>query len=254
MILRRLTEHIREQNWFAVGIDFVIVVIGVFVGIQVSNWNDERSLHDHETALLIELKRELESSIHFTDAQRVSFMQARDAGLRSLDFIESGQQCTDHCWRVLVDFYHASQWQAIDLNPSTYEDMRRQNLPRSRTVIDAVEIYLAHNKSISRPLAALPAYRDRVRQLIPARAQQYYWQTCVELEAGSETYSLDCPAGPFETAAADAVEAIRTDPDIKPQLTQWIGHIVSTPPDLEEQNETALAAVAAVEEELMLRR
>jgi large-conductance mechanosensitive channel len=31
-----------EQNWLAVFIDFVIVVIGVFIGIQVANWNDER--------------------------------------------------------------------------------------------------------------------------------------------------------------------------------------------------------------------
>jgi hypothetical protein len=42
MILRRITEHVRTQNWFAVGLDFGIVVIGVFVGIQVSNWNQER--------------------------------------------------------------------------------------------------------------------------------------------------------------------------------------------------------------------
>ena len=40
MILRRLTKHVRDENWFAVGLDFVIVVIGVFVGMQVSNWND----------------------------------------------------------------------------------------------------------------------------------------------------------------------------------------------------------------------
>lgn len=42
MILRRIIEHVRAQNWFAVGLDFGIVVIGVFVGIQVSNWNQER--------------------------------------------------------------------------------------------------------------------------------------------------------------------------------------------------------------------
>ena len=34
MLLRRITKHIKEQNWFAVGIDFVIVVFGVFIGIQ----------------------------------------------------------------------------------------------------------------------------------------------------------------------------------------------------------------------------
>ena len=42
MRLRRITEHVKTQNWFAVGLDFVIVVGGVFIGIQVSNWNEAR--------------------------------------------------------------------------------------------------------------------------------------------------------------------------------------------------------------------
>ena len=39
MLLRRITQHVKAQNWFAVGLDFLIVVVGVFIGIQVSNWN-----------------------------------------------------------------------------------------------------------------------------------------------------------------------------------------------------------------------
>ncbi|MEL6416192.1 MAG: hypothetical protein AAFQ15_14735 [Pseudomonadota bacterium] len=41
-MLRRITKHVQDQNWFAVGIDFAIVVIGVFIGIQVANWNEAR--------------------------------------------------------------------------------------------------------------------------------------------------------------------------------------------------------------------
>lgn len=43
MLLRRVSEHVREQNWFAVGLDFAIVVFGVFVGLQVANWNADRA-------------------------------------------------------------------------------------------------------------------------------------------------------------------------------------------------------------------
>jgi len=39
MILRRVIAHFRKQEWTAIAIDFVIVVAGVFVGLQVSNWN-----------------------------------------------------------------------------------------------------------------------------------------------------------------------------------------------------------------------
>ncbi len=42
MLLRRITKHVTEQNWFAVLIDFLIVVVGVFIGIQIGNWNDSR--------------------------------------------------------------------------------------------------------------------------------------------------------------------------------------------------------------------
>lgn len=42
MLLRRVIEHVRRQEWTAIGIDFAIVVVGVFVGIQVSNWNASR--------------------------------------------------------------------------------------------------------------------------------------------------------------------------------------------------------------------
>lgn len=42
MLLRRIIEHVKAQNWTAIAIDFVIVVVGVFIGIQVSNWNDAR--------------------------------------------------------------------------------------------------------------------------------------------------------------------------------------------------------------------
>lgn len=42
MILRRIAEHLRSQQWTLIGIDFLIVVAGVFVGIQASNLNAER--------------------------------------------------------------------------------------------------------------------------------------------------------------------------------------------------------------------
>ncbi|NNU16525.1 hypothetical protein HK107_09355 [Parvularcula sp. ZS-1/3] len=43
MILRRIIEHVRTQNWLAVGIDFLIVVLGVFIGLQVQEWSNYRA-------------------------------------------------------------------------------------------------------------------------------------------------------------------------------------------------------------------
>ena len=43
MIFRRIKSHIEKENWFAVGVDFFIVVAGVFIGLQVANWNGARA-------------------------------------------------------------------------------------------------------------------------------------------------------------------------------------------------------------------
>ncbi|WP_340694190.1 hypothetical protein [Hyphomonas sp.] len=46
----------KDQNWFAVALDFLIVVIGVFIGVQIGNWNQssqERRLFDESFARAI---------------------------------------------------------------------------------------------------------------------------------------------------------------------------------------------------------
>ena len=58
MIFRRVKAHIENENWFAVFIDFLIVVVGVFIGIQVANWNEARADKIQETAILSQLNEE----------------------------------------------------------------------------------------------------------------------------------------------------------------------------------------------------
>jgi hypothetical protein len=43
MIRRRVIEQLREQQWITVGMELVIVVLGVFIGLRASNWNQERA-------------------------------------------------------------------------------------------------------------------------------------------------------------------------------------------------------------------
>ncbi|MBT8472303.1 MAG: hypothetical protein HKN14_08465 [Marinicaulis sp.] len=42
MLLRRITEHVKAQNWFAVALDFVIVVVGVLLAFQITSWSAAR--------------------------------------------------------------------------------------------------------------------------------------------------------------------------------------------------------------------
>jgi len=63
MFLRRWIEHLRNQQWTAVVLDFVIVVVGVFVGLQVDNWNQERADSQREAFYLAALKDDFSAVI-----------------------------------------------------------------------------------------------------------------------------------------------------------------------------------------------
>ena len=69
MLLRRVTGHVRAQNWTAVVIDFAIVVIGVFIGIQVANWNDGRTSKRNYLQALARAKVEIAGNITFIGAE-----------------------------------------------------------------------------------------------------------------------------------------------------------------------------------------
>ena len=50
MVIRRIREHVAELNWFAVAVDFLIVVAGIVIGTQVNNWNQARLERDKAQA------------------------------------------------------------------------------------------------------------------------------------------------------------------------------------------------------------
>jgi hypothetical protein len=47
--------HFRKQDWIAIGLDFVIVVVGLFVGLQVDGWNEDRKERMRERTSLEQL-------------------------------------------------------------------------------------------------------------------------------------------------------------------------------------------------------
>ena len=62
MILRRLAEAIAEQNWFTVMLEVLIVVVGIFIGLQADDWNQERRDRIDEQLYLAELMEDFEAN------------------------------------------------------------------------------------------------------------------------------------------------------------------------------------------------
>ncbi len=63
MILRRVIAHFRRQEWTAIFLDFLIVVVGVFIGLQVNNWNEARGERRAEIGYLAAMEEDVAFSI-----------------------------------------------------------------------------------------------------------------------------------------------------------------------------------------------
>ena len=80
MILRRFADAFRRQDWFTVAVETLIVVFGVFIGLQVNNWNEARKQAVLQATLLERLEEEflaLEPVVaDLVDFSRSAFRQA----------------------------------------------------------------------------------------------------------------------------------------------------------------------------------
>lgn len=63
MLLRSLSGHLKNQNWFAVGLDFLIVVFGIFIGFQLNIWNENRKLDEAYVQARTRLAAETQANI-----------------------------------------------------------------------------------------------------------------------------------------------------------------------------------------------
>lgn len=78
MLLRRVIEHVRGQNWTAVAIDFVIVVVGILLALQISEWSQARQDRVRERAYLARMAAELQQSFQDIEAS-IEIAQEREA-------------------------------------------------------------------------------------------------------------------------------------------------------------------------------
>lgn len=117
MSLRRVAEHVKAQNWTAVALDFVIVVVGVFIGLQVSNWNAARGERALERVYLQRLHDEAFAGINgFLAGTDIAWTKrgkamhaayevifASDGGAASLDPAECNALASTH---TIIAFPH----------------------------------------------------------------------------------------------------------------------------------------------------
>lgn len=88
MILRRLTEHLRSQNWFAVGLELIVVVVGIFIGLQADAWMSAK----RDRALEVEYFERLLSDMEESVLAQQSNIETFDDSTASIDYIAQLQR------------------------------------------------------------------------------------------------------------------------------------------------------------------
>ena len=63
MFLKRLAQGIRSRDWFTVLVELMVLIVGVFLGLQVDDWNQRRLDRIEEQYYLDRLGRDLKRSL-----------------------------------------------------------------------------------------------------------------------------------------------------------------------------------------------
>ncbi len=103
MLLRRITKHVTDQNWFAVFIDFFIVVVGVFIGIQVANWNESRQQDNLTSHYIQRITGDFEANILDMKQRTAYFTQTREHGLAALEALDGEIESLGK--QFIIDFW-----------------------------------------------------------------------------------------------------------------------------------------------------
>ncbi len=67
MLLRRFMGHLQAQNWFAVGLDIIVVIVGVYLGIFIGNEAEKAQRLGESTIALQSLKTDIENDLQSID-------------------------------------------------------------------------------------------------------------------------------------------------------------------------------------------
>ena len=230
MIFRRTIANLRAQNWTAIVIEIVIVVVGVFIGTQVSNWNDARIERTETQRMLQGLRPELRNMlVNFRvlrDYYRVSrrygttaFAGWRgDPGVSDRDFVIAAYQASQNTFTGL----NSGSWSEI-FGAQRFQGVGDQALRDELSVL-MTQDYTVLEKEL------FTEYRQNVRKIIPEDIQDGIRAQCGDQRVGSfgfvrlpATCDLQFPAQRW----SDAARTLRAHPELADEL-RWHFAAVAT--------------------------
>lgn len=212
MLLRRLMAHLKRQDWFAVAIDFVVVVFGVFLGLQVNDWNQARQDRLLERGYIARISHDIAGSRDqvraSNDAMRV---QAEGATLvlRSLETCRVTADQRDHFARAL---YSIGKFDSATLDQTALDELTSTGRSTVLRSVDLREALSALSRAIELQHRIEPQFRDRTSPFV--NYIQFRVQFDVEAPVRSEEITwermrINLPAACADSRFHASVSAIR---------------------------------------------
>jgi hypothetical protein len=221
--LLRVAEHVRTQNWTAIGIDFCIVVLGVFVGIQVSNWNAERTERQRGAEFTERLRADLDGERWVYEFMIAYYSDVRDAADVAVGALEGTATVSNH--DLLVAAYRATQYREGARRRDTYDELVSTGslglIADQRLLANAAAIYrLRTIENVVRE-SMEQSFRSQFRQSIPNAVQRELARRCGDRIVRPGQYegidsvidypcTLELPPSSIDAAA----QALRSDPAV----------------------------------------
>ena len=163
MLLRRVIEHVKTQNWTAVAIDFVIVVVGVFIGIQVANWNDDRQDRLDEVYFLARILVDIDESIAVNESV-IDFLTDKTKNTYWVaDKLRKGVLTPGEEKLFNERFLAVENWRSGDFIDSTVQELQssgRLNIIRSKTFREQLGRFELHLEGFRRAQANIADFHN----------------------------------------------------------------------------------------------
>jgi hypothetical protein len=255
MSLRRVIEHARKQQWTAIGIDLVIVIVGVFLGIQVSNWNVEREASLRGAAFTERLKADLREEAWYYQLQIEYSRDVLANAERAIAGLAGKSTAANEA--LLINAYRATQYKQKARRRSTYDELVSTGtigLIKSATLRDtALQVYnFPALDNLSRE-GMESRYREAFRMSLPNEVQRALGRNCGDhyVRAGDykgldDLIDYPCTTGLPAEAIDEAVSVLRANATLIPLLRLRIADIETRLVDLTGNNRELMKGLQAI--------
>ncbi|HMM57558.1 MAG TPA: hypothetical protein PKD77_08235 [Rudaea sp.] len=223
MILRRFTANLRRQDWTAVAVELVVVVIGVFLGVQASNWNEDRETNQKAAVFTERLKSDLREEAWGYAMQVGYFNQVLANAKSAADALTGKTQLTDEA--LLIAAYRATQFNGNTRRRATYDELTstgEMGLIRDAALRDlAMRVYTDPVIEQITKDGQQSEYRKEFRMVLPYDVQLALADKCGDqvvpvgdYDGITHVLAYSCTTG-LSTATIEAADTIlRKDPRI----------------------------------------